>query len=152
MTATAKPYRDPQRKPAIAAAALVASAIALVAFGRQDKTPVVIDKAAVVQSLEVKFVDQADGAVVAIDATKGKELERIAPGGGGFIRVTMRSFANERKSRGMGSDVPFTLLRMTDGDLLLQDRLTGRTMLLNAFGPSNEGVFAQLMDDERTTQ
>lgn len=152
MTATVKPYRDPQRKPAMAGGALIAAAIALVLVGRHDKTPAVIDPASVTQALELKFVDRADGSVVAVDAANGAEVERIAPGAGGFIRVTMRSFASERKARGLGSDVPFTLLRMTDGDLLLEDRLTGRTMLLNAFGPSNEGVFAQLLDHGRTTR
>lgn len=147
-----RPKTDPQRKPAMACGALVVAAIVLVAVGRHEKTPIAVDPAAVAQSKELKFVDQPDGAVVAYDAGNGVELNRIAPGGGGFLRVTMRSFAEERKSRGFGSDVPFTLLRKTDGDLLLQDRLTGRTMLLNAFGPSNEGVFAQLLDHGRTTQ
>jgi putative photosynthetic complex assembly protein len=152
MTGQARPFRDPQRKPAIAAGALIAMVIALAAFGRQAGPPPGIDPAAVVEAAELKFVDQADGSVVALDASSGAELERIAPGGGGFIRVTMRSFAGERKARGLGSDVPFKLLRMADGDLVLQDPLTGRTMLLNAFGPANEGVFAQLLDHGRTTQ
>ncbi len=152
MTTTAQPFRDPQRKPALAGAALIAVTITLVALGRHDKAPPAIDPHAVVRSMEVKFVDQSDGTVIAYEAGTGDELERIAPGGGGFIRVTMRSFAAERINRGLGSDVPFTLLRMADGDLLLQDRMTGRTMLLNAFGPSNEGVFAQLLDHGRTTQ
>ncbi|MCX7304272.1 MAG: photosynthetic complex assembly protein PuhC [Hyphomicrobiales bacterium] len=152
MTEKARPIRDPQRKPALAGAALIAVSIALVAVGRHDRTPTVLDPATVRQSMELKFVDKADGSVVAVDAANGVELERIAPGGGGFIRVTMRSFASERKHLGLGSDVPFTLLRMADGDLILQDRLTGRTMLLNAFGPSNEGVFAALIDHGRTTQ
>lgn len=152
MKTTATPFRDPQRKPALAGAALIAVSIALVALGRHDKAQPVIDPDAVVQSVELNFVDQADGTVVAYEAGTGAELERIAPGGGGFIRVTMRSFAAERTHRGLGSDVPFTLLRMADGDLLLKDRMTGRTMLLNAFGPSNEGVFAQLLDHGRTTQ
>jgi putative photosynthetic complex assembly protein len=152
MTTTSKPFRDPQRKPALAGGALIAVTIALVAFGRQEKAPVTIDPATVVQTMELKFVDQPDGTVVAYEAASGTELDRIAPGGGGFVRVTMRSFAAERINRGLGSEVPFTLLRMTDGDLILQDRMTGRTMLLNAFGPSNEGVFAQLLDHGRTTQ
>jgi putative photosynthetic complex assembly protein len=152
MTAKSATSRDPQRKPALAGAALIATAIALVAFGRHDKAPVAIDPAAVVESVELQFIDQPDGTVVAYDAASGAELERIAPGAGGFIRVTMRSFAAERTSRSLGSEVPFTLLRMTDGDLLLQDRLTGRTMLLDAFGPSNEGVFAELLNQRRTTQ
>ena len=102
--------------------------------------------------MELKFVDQADWSVVAYDAASGGELERINPGSGGFIRVTMRSFAAERINRGLGPEVPFALLRMSDGDLLLQDPATGRTMLLNAFGPSNEGVFAQLLDHGSTVQ
>jgi len=148
----ARPQTDPQRKPAMACGAVVIAAIVLVALGRHEKAPIVVDPAAVAQSKELKFVDEPDGAVVAYDADSGAELGRVAAGGGGFLRVTMRSFAEERKSHGFGSDVPFTLLRKTDGDLLLRDRLTGRTMLLNAFGPSNEGAFAQLLDHGRTTQ
>lgn len=143
---------DPQRKPAIACGCLLAAAIVLAVIGRQERTPPVIDPAAVAASLELKFTDLPDGTVVAANASSGSEIERIAPGAGGFIRVTMRSFASERLQRGLSPDVPFTLLRMADGDLLLTDRLTGRTMLLNAFGPSNEGVFAQLLDHGRTTQ
>jgi putative photosynthetic complex assembly protein len=143
---------DPQRKPAMAGAALIAVCIALVAFGRHDKTPVALDPAAVTRSVELKFVDRPDGAVVAINAASGAQLERIAPGDGGFVRVTMRSFANERKQRGMNDAVPFVLTRMNDGDLYLIDPQTGRSMLLNAFGPANEGVFAQLLDEGRTTQ
>ena len=152
MSTLVSPRTDPQRKPAMAGAALIAVCIALVAFGRHDKTPVVLDPAAVETSVELKFVDRPDGSVVAIDAASGAQLERIAPGGGGFVRVTMRSFANERKQRGMTGDVPFVLTRMNDGDLYLMDPLTGRSMLLNAFGPANEGVFAQLLDHRRTIQ
>ena len=100
--------------------------------------------------VELLFRDLPDGTVVAIDATDGAELERIRPGEGGFVRVTMRSFAAERISRGVSREPPFDLVRMDDGDLILTDRLTGRDMLLDAFGPSNEGAFAQLLDKRRT--
>lgn len=144
--------KDPQRKPAIAAAGLICAAIILVLVGRHGETPKVIEPNSVVDSVEVRFEDLDDGSVVASDAKTGSELGRIGIGVGGFVRVTMRSFAIERKQRGLGSDVPFTLARMTDGDLLLQDPLTHRTMLLNAFGPANEGAFAQLLDHGRTVQ
>lgn len=150
-TIAAKPFRDPLRKPAIACGAMIALTISLILLAGRNE-PAAIDPDRVVQSLELKFVDQSDGSVIAYDAGTGTELERIEPGNGGFIRVTMRSFASERKVRGLGAEVPFTLVRMTDGDLVLQDPLTKRTMLLDAFGPSNEGVFAQLLDDRRTTQ
>ncbi len=143
---------DPQRKPAIAGALLICAAIVLVLVGRHAQTPREIDPQSVVTSVAVRFDDLADGSVVASNAETGAELGRIGMGVGGFVRVTMRSFAIERKQRGLGSDVPFTLSRMTDGDLLLQDPLTHRTMLLNAFGPANEGAFAQLLDKGRTIQ
>lgn len=144
--------RDPQRKPAIACGCLLAAVVVLVALGRHDPAPAFIDPANVRQTMELRFGDLPDGAVVVSDAGTGAEIERIAPGAGGFIRVTMRSFANQRKQDGMGSETPFILTRMKNGNLYLQDSLTGRTMLLNAFGPSNEGVFAALIDHERTTQ
>ena len=145
-------YRDPQRKPAIAGAGLICAAIILVLVGRHAQTPRVIDPKSVVTSVDIRFDDLADGSVLASNAATGAELGRIGMGVGGFVRVTMRSFAIERKQRGLGSDVPFTLARMNDGDLVLQDPLTHRTMLLNAFGPANEGAFAQLLDHGRTIQ
>ena len=143
---------DPQRRPAIACGCLVAAAVVMVAVARHDPVAERIDKANVRKTVELRFSDLPDGTVVASDAGTGTEIERIAPGAGGFIRVTMRSFASERKKKGLGSAQPFTLTRMNNGALYLQDGLTGRTMLLNAFGPSNEGVFAELIDQERTTQ
>lgn len=140
---------DPQRRPAIACAALLGVALLLVAFGRLEDRPKTIDEAAVTESLPLAFNDLPDGTVVALNAETGAELQRIEPGEGGFIRVTMRSFAAERVNRGFGREEPFDLMRMKDGDLMLSDRVTGRVMLLDAFGPSNEGVFAQLLENGR---
>jgi len=145
------PRPDPQRRPAMACGALIAVALVLVAVGRTDRTPAV-DETAAVERLALKFDDLPDGTVVALNADDGQELARIRPGEGGFVRVTMRSFAAERLNRGHGREEPFQLLRMADGDLILSDHVTGRTMLLDAFGPSNEGAFAQLMDKGRMSQ
>jgi len=142
---------DPQRKPAIACGCLIAAAIVLVAVGRHGRQPEAIDTGMAARAVELRFTDLPDGTVVAA-AASGDEIERIAPGAGGFIRVTMRSFATERRSRGFDAQTPFTLMRMSDGDLVLHDRTTGRTMLLDAFGPANEGAFAELLDHGRTTQ
>lgn len=147
-TAAARP--DPQRRPAIACGLMLAAAVLLAAFGRSAHVPRAIDEASVRDRVELLFRDLPDGTVVAIDAADGAELERIRPGEGGFVRVTMRSFAAERISRGVSREPPFDLVRMDDGDLILTDRLTGRDMLLDAFGPSNEGAFAQLLDKRRT--
>lgn len=143
---------DPQRRPAIACGLLLATAVLLAAFGRSEHVPRAVDESAVRERMELTFRDLPDGTVVAINAANGAELRRIHPGEGGFIRVTMRSFASERTSKGLARETPFDLLRLDDGDLVLSDRLTGRVMLLDAFGPSNEGVFAQLLEKGRVTQ
>lgn len=143
-------YPDPLRRQATVCAGLIAIALVLVAFGRHAPPDARIDPAAVVQSVALKFEDLPDGSIIARDATTGAELERLMPAVGGFIRVTMRSFAAERLRKGMTDAQPFVLARMNDGDLRLEDPLTGRTMLLNAFGPSNEAVFAELLDKRRT--
>jgi putative photosynthetic complex assembly protein len=145
MTTTAK-YSDPHRRPAIACGCLVGAAIVLTLLGRQSATAPDINPDAIIQSVDLHFSDLPDGTVVASDAATGGEIDRIVPGTGGFVRVTMRSFASERLKRDMTREVPFQLARMEDGDLVLRDPLTGRTMLLNAFGPSNEDAFARLLD------
>lgn len=142
--------KDPQAKSAIAGGLLIASALVLVTLTKGNLPERVIDPAQTERKMELRFRDLPDGTVVALDAATGEELERVVPGKGGFIRVTMRSFAAERIRKGFGPEVPFTLARMKGGNLVLEDPLTGRNMLLNAFGPSNEGVFAELIDQKGT--
>lgn len=150
--ATAAKTPDPHRKPAIACGCLIGAAIVLAVIGRQAPSARAFDRSAMAQSVDLHFSDLPNGTVVASNAATGHEIERIAPGTGGFVRVTVRSFANERLKRDMTSEVPFQLARMNDGALLLRDPLTGRTLLLNAFGPSNEGAFAQLLENGGMTQ
>ena len=139
-------YPDPLLRQATVCGCLIAAALVIVAVGRHAPPDARIDPAAVVKSVALTFQDLPDGSIIARDAATGTELEKVAPGVGGFIRVTMRSFAIERLNKGLTDAEPFLLARMTDGDLRLEDPLTGRTMLLDAFGPSNEAVFAELLD------
>lgn len=140
------PFRDPMRRPAIACGSLVAVALLLVVLGRGEPGKSIPEAGAVVESVALRFSDGADGSVIASDATTGAQLARIEPGEGGFIRVTLRSLAAERKRHGYGAEVPFMLARTTKGDLVLSDELTGRVMVLDAFGPSNAGAFSPLLD------
>lgn len=140
---------DPLMRPAMVIAGLLVTAIVTIAIGGHRNEPMMAEAAAAKETLQLRFVDQPDGTVVAVDANSGRNLEQVEIGKGGFIRVTMRSFALERKQRGIGNEVPFTLTRHTNGALILSDETTGRTMLLNAFGPSNEGVFAELIEKSR---
>jgi putative photosynthetic complex assembly protein len=131
---------------------MIALALVLVALGRQPQAPVVIDPAAVSRSLDLAFRDRPDGSVMVVDAATGRDIQIIAPGGGGFVRVTMRSYAKERLQRGLSDATPFHLAEMADGTVFLQDRLTGRTMHLNAFGPANVGAFRAILDHGRATR
>lgn len=140
------PFRDPMRRPAIACASLLGTALLLAFLGRHPHDAAMPDPQQVVHSVAIRFADAPDGTVIALNAATGAEIERIAPGKGGFVRVTMRSFASERKQHGIGGEVPFQLSRMADGDLMLSDDQTGRVMMLNAFGPSNSGAFASMLD------
>ena len=141
--------RDPHRREVLACAGLILAALLLAFVFRHGPTQVVIDPAEVSRSLDLTFRDLADGSVMAVNAATGEDIEIIAPGTGGFVRVTMRSYAKERQQRGLSSATPFLLAEMTNGTVFLQDPLTGRTMHLNAFGPANVGAFAAILDHGR---
>ncbi|KAB0680330.1 photosynthetic complex assembly protein PuhC [Aureimonas leprariae] len=141
--------KDPQRNAVIACGGLIATALVLAVLGRHAPATPVIAPDTASESARLLFGDLADGGVAVTEAGTGREIERLVPGEGGFVRVTMRSFAGDRKRKGLSAGEPFTLARMRNGELLLQDPLTGRTMLLDAFGPSNASVFAELLDHER---
>jgi putative photosynthetic complex assembly protein len=97
----------------------------------------------------LQFVDRPDGAVAVYDTKQNQTVEVLPPGTNGFVRATMRNFARERRSNGLGADIPFELLASTDGRLILQDLATGRTIDLEAFGQTNAGVFAGFLAVDR---
>jgi putative photosynthetic complex assembly protein len=93
------------------------------------------------------FEDRADGGVTIRDANANATIDTIEPGSNGFLRSAMRGLARERKRSGLGSEVPFRLIGRADGRLTLEDPATGRRIDLEAFGPTNAGVFARLLMD-----
>ena len=57
----------------------------------------------------------------------------------------MRGLASERKHEDIGDAVPFRLTEWADGRLTLEDPTTHRTIELEAFGRTNEEVFARML-------
>ncbi len=142
---TASHYRFP-RLALIGAALVVAFSVAFAAlstwtgYGRvamPEREPLV--------TVDLRFVDRADGGVGVFLAGTGEELAVIAPETGGFVRGVMRGLARERMLNSINSEPPFRLIRWASGTMSLDDPSTGRRVELDAFGPTNAGVFADLL-------
>lgn len=94
---------------------------------------------------ELRFEDRPSGVVAVHAVPDGQLLAEVASGEGGFLRGTLRALVRERRQHGVGDEVPFRLTQAADGTLSLADPATGRRIHLNAFGPTNAGVFASLI-------
>ncbi len=129
----------------ICAGMLIAFTIVSASFGRVSGLGSVHAPAAnVVQSLALRFEDQANGSVLVRDAGDGAVIYTIAPGTNGFMRATLRGLAQERKRSDIDDSAPFGLVHWDDGHMTLEDATTGRRVALDAFGPTNAQAFAQL--------
>jgi putative photosynthetic complex assembly protein len=104
-------------------------------------------EAPITQERALHFADRSDGGVDVLDAASGRSIAVLEPGEGGFVRVTLRSLARDRKRQGIGAE-PVFLLQTADGRLTLEDSATGQRIDLKAFGPTNAGAFARLMSEK----
>jgi putative photosynthetic complex assembly protein len=104
-------------------------------------------EAPITQERALHFADRTDGGVDVLDATSGRSVAVLEPGEGGFVRVTLRSLARDRKRQGIGAEPVFLLQTTADGRLTLEDSATGQRIDLKAFGPTNAGAFARLMSE-----
>ncbi|MFO1394573.1 MAG: photosynthetic complex assembly protein PuhC [Steroidobacteraceae bacterium] len=100
-----------------------------------------------VASADLRFLDRNDGAVVVERYPQGDVVDVLPAGQHGFARGVLRGFARDRHLAHLGSGPPFRLVRWSDGRLSLEDPSTGRSVALEAFGPTNSAVFASMMVD-----
>jgi putative photosynthetic complex assembly protein len=144
MNTTAAP-RPILPKPALLAiGALLAASIVGAGAWRAADLPTREPEAALVQTVELRFEDRADGGVAVIDARSGRTLD-VAHGEQGFLRGTLRGFARERKRRDIGAMAPLELRARADGRVTLADPSTGHRVDLDSFGPVNAAVFTRYM-------
>jgi putative photosynthetic complex assembly protein len=139
------------RGPLLGAGALLLVTFALVIGSRLTGTmssdP---PRAAPVAARDLRFEDRADGTVAVIDGQTNAPVAVLAVGTNGFVRATMRGLARDRRSRGIGPDIPFHLAARADGALTLDDPATGRQVNLEAFGHTNAEAFARFLDAPAT--
>jgi len=95
----------------------------------------------------LRFEDRPDGSIAVIDGRTGGLISSVK-GEQGFLRGALRALARERKTRGVGSEIPFQLMARTDGGLTLYDPVTSQRVDLESFGPTNAGTFLPLLTAE----
>jgi len=98
-----------------------------------------------VQSRDIRFVAQGDGSMEVYDVATGALVQTLAPGGEGFIRGVLRSLERQRKAHKASLAEPFHLARRAQGDITLQDPITGILLEFRAFGETNQQSFAALL-------
>lgn len=132
------------RLPLLGIFALLGLTVALAAVGSATRAGAPAPTGAELAHRDLLFEDRNDGAVVARAAEDRREVA-VFEGENGFLRGTLRGFARIRHLEQLGPETPFHLARWSDGRLTLDDPATGRHVELLAFGPTNAGVFAQLL-------
>jgi putative photosynthetic complex assembly protein len=143
---------DPFRNQTFPRAALVSAAALLfftvgaaftahnVGFGKAAEPA-----ATALVARDLQFLDQADGSVAVRDAVSGGDVAVLAPGSNVFIRGALRGFARARRAQDIGPQPAFRLTRWSDGRFTIADPATGRAIDLGAFGSTNAGSFAVLL-------
>lgn len=134
------PTRWPVLVVGVALLAIIAYALNTRISGESIRVP----DAPTLVMRELVFQDQPDGSVAVKDAKTGKTIDAIT-GEAGFARGTLRGFARDRRSRGIGPEAPLQLMGRADGRLTLFDPQTGRIVDLESFGSTNAAVFARLL-------
>lgn len=93
--------------------------------------------------------DSAQGSVIVRDAKTGENIVTYQRGEGSFFRATLRTLVNDRRHKGLAIDGNFRLEAHAGHQLFLIDETSGKTLSMNAFGPSNTEVFAALMPNRK---
>lgn len=128
------------------AGAFALTVIALAGFARisHQGTLGELPHGVAVASRALVFSDRADGSIGVYDASRHQELAALT-GTGGFVRGALRALARQRHLAHVGPEVPFYLVRWSDGRLTLDDSSTANHLELQAFGSSNYEAFAALL-------
>jgi putative photosynthetic complex assembly protein len=130
----------------LAAGGLVALTLVLIGTARMTGFgESMVPDQEVVAMRELRFEDRSSGAIAVYAEPDSRLIAEVEPRAGGFIRGTLRALVRERRQHGVGDNIPFRLSRAADGSLMLGDPATGRRIVLGAFGPTNEAVFASLL-------
>ncbi len=100
-----------------------------------------------VRTADLIMQDRVDGSIAVIHANDRSIVDIVPPATNGFLRVLLAGLVRERRREDIGEhDLPFHLTQWSDGRLTINDDATHRLIELEAFGPTNAGVFERLLD------
>ncbi len=136
----------------IAAGLLIGTSLAAVGWANMTGYTAVHRQASMVVAQQAVVFSDRDGGVIVIKDETGKTLKVIQRGELGFVRAVLRGLARDRRARGVGPEIAFTVSRHADGSLTLDDPSTGRVVTLGAFGSTNSIVFTELLGAKSLTQ
>ena len=131
----------------LSAMALVLVAVAWMQWSQKDTSQ---EALAPQWQRHLVFADSPDGDILVKDFPQGAVIARFE-GEQGFMRGTLRAMARERRSRNLGSELPFELVAHGQGRLTLIDPSTQYRIDLESFGPTQMAKFAQLRDAQAIT-
>lgn len=151
------PYPDPDHplpKPILVGAmALALATVALIAGARGTGVGLTRNPdGPAVASRDLTFADAPDGSLDVFDAAQHREIARVSPDTGGFVRATLRGLDRNRLLHSEREGAPFRLELDRDNRLWLKDLATGQTVDLRAFGPTNADAFAAFMNPGETSR
>ena len=105
-----------------------------------------------VAAIDLAFKDLPNGGVAVTEAGSGRDVATVPPQTGGFLRGIMRALVLGHRRAGEPAGTAFRLTRWADGRLTIADPATQESFELEAFGPTNEQVFARFLDGQGESQ
>lgn len=117
---------------------------------KMEQPPQAVATGELLQSRQLRFVDQGDGISVygghvrVFDEASGAEFPQLREDEG-FIRTVLNGLAFERSKRGITASPVFELASWSDGKLILTDLATGAHVGLGQFGAPNKAVFMRFL-------
>ena len=140
------------RAALVALGVVVAGTIALAGITHATNAQhVTMPPSAPVATVDLAFKDLPDGGITITDAATGRLVSAVAPQSGHFIRGIMRALVLGHRRAGEPDGMPFRLTRWADGRLTIADPSTRESFELEAFGSTNEQVFAAFLEKPRKT-
>lgn len=137
-------HADPPKPLLIGAGLLILGSLAIAYFGRGSQfSQTVMPDTRIVAAYEVRLIKNDDGTIASY-LSDGTPLAVVGIEKAGFVNGVLRGFARGRSLADVPADVPFRLIRHTDGRFVLEDTGTGERVALDVFGPSNAETFAEL--------